>query len=173
MVERNANYEITAKFVGDVLFGGRTEITENLLTELEPKQRSKFVQLITDLFNKLKQKFSKNKGMLGEITRLENMFIEMAKSVQQKTTADNSGGMERYSIVTLDNGKMYVKAVRKVITGNTIAQQRKEITNFFNKALKDGPITIETIEGDVLTISKDTAKKRVLMRLSKTVFREN
>ena len=64
-----------------------------------------------------------------------------------------------YSIVTLDSGKSYVQASRRVILGKTVAEWRKEITSFFNESLRNGPIEIQTVEGDVLTITKDTADK--------------
>ena len=74
-------------------------------------------------------------------------------------TAEEVGGALSYSIVTLDSGKSYVQASRKVILGKTVAEWRKEITSFFNESLRNGPIEIRTVEGDVLTITKDTADK--------------
>ncbi len=67
----------------------------------------------------------------------------------------------RSAIVALDDGKMYVTAERKVITGATKAEQRAQITEFFNKLLAGNKsLEIETVEGDVLTITKaETAKK--------------
>ena len=79
-------------------------------------------------------------------------------AVNEKTTEDVGGGLS-YSIVTLDSGKSYVQASRRVILGKTVAEWRKEITSFFNESLRNGPIKIQTIEGDVLTITKDTADK--------------
>ena len=64
-----------------------------------------------------------------------------------------------YDIVTLDSGKAYIEATRQVITGNSISEWRKSITNFFNKALKNGDIKITATDGSTLTITKDTAKK--------------
>lgn len=67
----------------------------------------------------------------------------------------------KYSITVLDDGKIYVNASRNVIKGTTVAEMRKDITNFFNLLLQDKPsLDISTIEGDVLTITKaDTADK--------------
>lgn len=67
----------------------------------------------------------------------------------------------RYSIVALDNGNVYVDASRNVINGETRSEQRKEISDFFNKLLDGKPsIDVHTIEGDVLTITKaETATK--------------
>lgn len=67
----------------------------------------------------------------------------------------------KYSIVQLEDGRVYVEASRNVIHGDTIAEQRRDITNFFAELLGDNPsLDIHTIEGDVLTITKEeTANK--------------
>lgn len=74
-------------------------------------------------------------------------------------TAPESG--VKASIVALDNGNVYVQASRKVITGTTKAQQRQNITDFFEALLDNKKsLDIHTVEGDVLTITKkDTAVK--------------
>ena len=73
--------------------------------------------------------------------------------------ADRAG--DSFDIVVLDNGNVYVQASRNVIKGNNKKQQRREISNFFNKLLKNNrDIKIGTIEGDILTITKnETANK--------------
>lgn len=99
VVDRNVNAEITANFVGDVLFGGRQELTADLLESLAPKQRKTFVEWVKSIFAKLKQHFGKNRNMYKEITALEKQFLEVAKSVDtkqenKKTTTNESGGMK-------------------------------------------------------------------------------
>ena len=70
------------------------------------------------------------------------------------------GAVTGYDIINLDNGMSYVKSSRKVILGNNKTKWRKQITDFFNNALKQNPqIEITTINGDVLYITKDTATK--------------
>ncbi len=58
-------------------------------------------------------------------------------------------------------GSVYVDASRRVINGKTKAEQRKEISEFFGRLLEgNSSLDIQTIEGDVLTITKnETAKK--------------
>ena len=140
--------------------------TEKLLNGLKGEERNKFVALVKRIFAKLKEFFGGTEK-LSEVERLENEFLAVANKVaemnaketeQQKTTTDEGSGV-KYAIVTLDNGMSYVQASRNVITGETIKEQRAQITEFFNRALKDGPIEIETLEGDTLTISKETADK--------------
>lgn len=70
-------------------------------------------------------------------------------------------GNRKFDIAVMDNGMTYVKASRKIISGNNVAEWRKQITEFF-RALLDGneSLDIPTIEGDVLTITKkETANK--------------
>ncbi len=60
------------------------------------------------------------------------------------------------SLVVLDNGNTYVKADRNVITEDTVTGQRKQITEFFGRLLDNKKsLDIQTIEGDVLTITRD------------------
>ena len=66
----------------------------------------------------------------------------------------------KYSIVELDNGHSYVRADRKIITGNTVAEMRKDITGFFNKILKNGDLIVTTSDGNKLTINKKTTAKK-------------
>ena len=70
-------------------------------------------------------------------------------------------GAEQYDIVNLEDGKNYVRASRKVIEGDNVANWRKQISNFFNELLDGKPsLDIATLEGDVLTITKnETAAK--------------
>ncbi len=83
--------------------------------------------------------------------------IEAREPAKAKSVGEN----ERLAIVALDDGKLYVEAERKVITGTTKAEKRKQISDFFKKLLKNNPsIDIQTVEGDVLTITKaETAQK--------------
>lgn len=163
--ETAAKKELTADFVADVLFNGDDVSLENLLKSLQPETRNKFIEAVKNIIAKLKEIFV-GTSELTEIEQLEQKFLEVANKVkemnaaeaeQQKATGDGSG--VKHSIVTLDSGKSYVQASRRVITSKTVAEQRKEITDFFNEALKNGPIEIKTVEGDVLTISKETANK--------------
>ena len=85
------------------------------------------------------------------------MFNKALNSEQKNSTTDN--GSVKYSIVELEDGTSYVKANRKVITGTTVAEMRKDITNFFNEILKDGDLNVTTSDSNVLTINKKTAKK--------------
>jgi len=64
-------------------------------------------------------------------------------------------------IVTLDNGKQYVRASEKqVISGDDTAQWANQVADFINKELRNWKdFEILTVEGDVLTLTRDTAYK--------------
>ena len=89
--------------------------------------------------------------------KILEMFNKALNSEQKNSTTDN--GSVKYSIVELEDGTSYVKANRKVITGTTVAEMRKDITNFFNEILKYGDLNVTTSDSNVITINKKTAKK--------------
>lgn len=72
-----------------------------------------------------------------------------------------SSDEREYAIHVLENGNTFVQASRNVINSTELSEQRKEITQFFNDLLNNqSSIDIQTIEGDVLTITKaETADK--------------
>lgn len=152
--------EMIADFVGDCIFTSDTSMLNNMLSDLSEKERNVVIQHIRDFFSYLIRKLKGEYKLTFEIMQLEKEFNRMLTEAVQtkKETPTDSGGV-KFSIVNLDNGKSYVKATRRIIHGNSVAEWRSQISEFFNKALKNGPIEIETIEGDVLTISKDTANK--------------
>lgn len=157
--EAEANYEIIANFVGDKFFSANGQDLQLIVDGLDAKQRPKFIQAILDFISYLKEKIKGTEQTVLDLQKLEKRFIQLLKEMQAKeNTAEDSGEM-KYSIVNLDSGKSYVQAFRRVIHGNSVAEWRSQISNFFNRALKNGPIKIKTIEGDVLTISKETANK--------------
>ena len=73
--------------------------------------------------------------------------------------ANNSS--ESMEIVTLDNGKQYVHASeQQVIEGNNSQLWKQQIARYINKELRNwNDFDILTVEGDVLTLTKNTAYK--------------
>ncbi|MBQ4120346.1 MAG: hypothetical protein IJD45_08170 [Clostridia bacterium] len=153
--------EMIADFVGKCIFTSDTSMLESMLSDLSYKERNAVVQYILDFLSYLKKKLAGNNDIVFEISRLEDSFNRMISEAvnTNKESPTETGGDLQFSIINLDNGKSYVKASRKVISGNSVAEWRSQISQFFNKALKNGPIEIQTIEGDILTISKETADK--------------
>ena len=73
--------------------------------------------------------------------------------------ANNSS--ESMEIVTLDNGKQYVRASeRQVIKGGDPQLWKRQIAKYINRELRNwNDFDILTVEGDVLTLTRDTAYK--------------
>ncbi len=135
--------------VGEYLFSD-----PDFVLNLSTKHRNIFEKIYDEIkyLYKVATAGSKEARELEKVKRaFENAYRESGKA--QTDT--------KYSIVQLEDGKVYVEASRKVINGNTRAEQRREITDFFSKLLEENPsLDIHTIEGDVLTITKaETANK--------------
>ena len=79
-------------------------------------------------------------------------FFAGVAGFAEETATD--GG--QYSIVTTEDGKTYVTSDRNVLSGEDAEQWRKQVTQFFNDVLlKNGSLTVDTAQGDRLTITKN------------------
>lgn len=128
-----------------------------------PEYVDKLVRADRTLAEKIKNRISDVAETLRSVTSKD---IEIRKQLRQATkaqglferaleaTGENDGKIS-YDIVALEDGKTYVKANRKIITGSTLQEQRKEISDFFDNLLdENGSLDIRTIDGDVLTLTK-------------------
>lgn len=149
----NIDAEVTADLVGDYLF-----TDEDFIRNLSAKHQNLFQKVYAEIKYLLKVATagSTEARKLEKVKKMFDKAYRESTEAQKNTTED--GGV-KYSIINLDSGKSYVQASRQIIHGSSIAEWRSQITEFFNRALKDGPIEIETIEGDMLTISRNTAEK--------------
>ncbi len=146
--------ELTADLVGDYLF-----IDPDFIKNLSTKHRNVF-QKIYDEIKYLCRVATKGSREARRLEKVKRAF-ESAYKENIKAKENTAEGGAKYSIVQLEDGRVYVEASRKVINGDTKAEQRREITNFFSELLGDNSsLDIHTIEGDVLTITKaETANK--------------
>ena len=140
--------EAVADLVGDFLFTD-PKFLQRLLENRNLFQR---------LWDEIKYLATVTSGT-EEARRLAEVQKAFETVYRSETKNPTRKGEVKYDIINLDTGKSYVKASRQVISGNNVAEWRSQISDFFNRALKNGSIEIETIEGDTLTISKETAKK--------------
>lgn len=151
----NIDAEVTADLVGDYLF-----TDEDFIRNLSAEHQNLFQKVYAEIKYLLKAAIagSTEARKLEKVKKMFDKAYRESTEAQKNTTED--GGV-RYSIVALDNGNVYVKASRNIITGTTKADQRKNITDFFNDLLEgNSSLDIQTIEGDVLTITKaETADK--------------
>ena len=171
--------EVIASSMESVLNDGNVM---DLLDQLETADKSlwekfcSFLEEIADLIHRTVQAF-RNVHPESDEGRIVERMTEIHAQLQQafaeglheggenyrtggkENTADNSG--VKHAIVALTDGSVYVQASRNIITGTSVAEQRRNITDFF-KDLLDGKFSLDipTLEGDVLTITKkDTASK--------------
>ncbi len=100
-----------------------------------------------DATNRLNLNAEQRKNTRPDIDRSDVVFAE-----GNRTSAE---------IVTLDNGKQYVRASEKqVISGDDTTQWANQVADFINKELRNwDDFEILTVEGDVLTLTRDTAYK--------------
>lgn len=162
-----ANQEMIANFVGDMLFGGRTDITEKLLNNMAPAERSGFIAKIKEFFAKLKELF-KGSEELTEIERLENLFLETANKVaaKNKTATQGSG-----DIVYSENGVPIIDLSKDNELSNEIgeltgADKYKVIRDYILKTLDKQPILLSdgkkaiVDKSDALHIANKAANKK-------------
>lgn len=150
-VTYEADQEILGYFLGQKVFRDM-----NVLSELVQRHRG-FFEWIRDFIANIVQYF-RNTPMERELNRIQQMF---AKVLQGVNVGDgNVNGSEKHSIVTLPDGRKYVKAERQVIFGNDPAQWEQQIIDYVNDIVRGGnDMTIPTQEGEVLTINGRTAWK--------------
>ncbi len=120
--------EILADFVGERLFGGKNKISEKLINALEPKQKKNFFDVLRDIINYFKNKFSENARIKSEIERIENEFIKVYKQAVE-VKADEMAE-ENYSIAgpksqTANKSKLY-SAMDRVFKGENAETVRKD-----------------------------------------------
>ena len=125
---------------------------------------SRLPQKVTDVAYSLGQKQKSGAEAENKKSETNNKKSETnnkkSETNNKKASVDNEGG-KKYSIAVLDDGRVYVIADRKIITGNDKSTWRAQITQFFGDLLEGKPsLEVETVEGDVLTITKnETANK--------------
>ena len=94
---------------------------------------------------------------LDDVKRLRTQFLDVIDgAIANLENGVEIGNETKKSIVVLEDGRVYVKAARKVITATDLSGQRSQITSFFNELLKDNNVLpIPTIDGNTLYITKN------------------
>lgn len=121
------------------------------------------------LFTKLKQWFYTNVIKITDQTRVYGnkaaarktyALMLRAEKAANGIVRDSESTKKQYSVVTMDDGKQYVKADRQVIIGNNPKEWRKQITSYINDSVRNGrDVIVYAKDGDALTITRDTAGK--------------
>lgn len=137
--------EVLADWVGENLF---KKGFAQMIVNGDVSTGNWFVRVIDKIRRALGMK---NSQSARNMANLERLFMQAIENKQGPRSKDG-----QYAIVALEDGKIYVQADRKVLTGTDVETWRSQIDDFFNNViLKNGSLTVESIEGDQLTITKD------------------
>ena len=157
--------ELTAHYVESML-SKRDMLAK--LTKENPTFTQKCIEKIKAIRNKL-TKADKN-AKLSEVDMLETRFITIF-NLNKGKIANNSNATNNTSFaittdntsfaITTDNkGNQYVQADRRVILGDNPEVWKQQVTRYINETIRKGnDIKIQTVEGDTLTITANTAGK--------------
>lgn len=90
----DAQAEMIADFVGDMLFNNNADALDRMISSLEVKERNAFLQYILDFLSHLKKKLAGEKDLAFEISRLEDHYNRMlSEAVQTKKAAPKGDGI--------------------------------------------------------------------------------
>ena len=147
--------EVTAILTGEYI-----ATDEEFVKYLSTNHRNIFQKIYDEIKHLLKM-VTAGSDAARALERAKHIYSKMYRESVDTQTSTSENGSSQYDIAVMDNGNMHVRASRKVINGKTVEEQRKEITQFFSDLLQDNSsLDIQTVEGDVLTITKaDTANK--------------
>ena len=157
--ETRLQEEMVADFAGGDLFTAGGSGLAAMSTEFDTKQRNVVSQYIADVISWLKKKTNKVPGaenLTFELSRLEDTFNRMISDAKQNPTDREL----KHSIVTMPDGRKYVKADRQVIRGEDSSKWGGQVTNYINNSIRNGKdVIVYGADGDPLTITRDTAGK--------------
>lgn len=112
LTEPEAQREVIANFVADVLFKGDVETLSEILNEATPTQKNAVMRFLSDFFSWLKSKFTGSKQIVSEIADLENMFRELIGDAAVNPMPTESG-------ITYDTAETEANESMSVAEANT------------------------------------------------------
>lgn len=154
------------RFSGDKFeFGWAKPAKETLLHELQHAVQD--IEGLASGTNTRDPDYDRNAGEIEarDTARRANMTAEERKNtppdIDREDVVVKSGKADAYLIVELQNGMQYVQASEgQVISGTDPEDWSKQVANYINKTIRNGTdFVIKTEQGDLLTITKDTAYK--------------
>lgn len=98
----------------------------------------------------------------GLVSGLSDAQLQKAEQLYEKALQNTAANNVRagFSIKQLPDGKKYVQADRKVITGNDPKVWAKQVEDYINSSIRGGEnVIVYGADGDPLTITSDTAGK--------------
>ena len=126
-----AKKEILADFVGEMLFGGKNQISDNLFSELDDNHKKTFREWMSALIDRLKTLFKGNKTAENEITKLEAKFKEMLKE-SLKSEAKGEGVSASYGGEKAETAdRMRLDTAKQMISDGVSPEQVRKETGWF------------------------------------------
>ena len=156
-IDAEVEARIIAKTLGNEKFWRRFEEHRGL------KGAIHFIRELADRLRAYKTKSADEAAAAAY--ELADRVSESIRAIGERTamgvSARGQSGKVQHDVMVLDDGNVYVRASRNVISGNNVSDWRRQITNLFNRLLEGGSsLDIQTVEGDILTITKkETLKK--------------
>lgn len=143
-----------------------TEISEEALSDVSAQLfgTQEFINNIAQnnpnifqkIYSEIKYLWHQFKGYKTQNQFVNDLYYKWTQAYNSDNTLNSS---ESYSIEQNNKGR-YVKADRQVITGNDPLKWETQVENYINSNIRQGKdIQVKTENGDILTITKDTAGK--------------
>ncbi len=148
--------EILADFVGGRLFGGERAINAELMNALEPKHKKSFLDVIKNIIDYLKSKFSENAKVNYEINRIEKEFIKVYNEAVNVKENSNSDGEVSYSIKKSTDGHKFVQVENKTISDTDSA---KDIATTLSNIIKNKFNDFVNVSGQKIGVNSRTARE--------------
>lgn len=139
--------EVLADVSGQ-LFGNQEFIND--LSMQKPSIFKRIYNTIISLANKLTG------------NKIKSLFIQDLKNKWQKAYSSNNKELDntKYKIETDEKNRNYVKADRQVIFGDDYLEWERQVEDYINEKIRNGQdVNVLTDDGDILTITEDTAGK--------------
>ena len=98
------------------------------------------------------------KGNIDALADIREAYFIALEAAKESGKVENEG--VPFSKKDAGGGKQYVEADRDVIKGDDPSKWGAQVTNFINREIRQGrDVTVYGIDGDALTITRDTAGK--------------
>ncbi len=146
-----AERELAADFFADKLLTDEDAIRRAV--NYDPTTAQRIAAYLKNLLNRLQ---GREPTLEWALDRYNTALREAAR---REANYENASGRQ-YSIITLPDGKQFVRADRQVIFGNDSTKWREQAENYINGKIRNGEdIRIIAEDGDVLMLTKDTSGK--------------
>jgi len=118
-----------------------------------------FEEFVADVLSGMSEYSVQFENVVNEYWN-ENSVSEGYNAAEYTKSMDG-GGEASYSIENVPGtDKVYVKASRQVINGDNPSEWKKQVFNYINNTIRSGKdVSVLAADGDILTITKDTAGK--------------